>query len=412
MRRYNEKQSNLACYSNSNAEPVSAEEAAPAEEEETPAEEEEAPTEEEVAQTCNEISSFIDMVDADIERIPPGEITGDGRKSGKIVFWTIYIDACHGNDISSIARKHVSVWGIENGGLDPLGELEDPLLVKPINCNNPDDLVVGGEIRLHGGCYLEIYDRGLKSQVADLGYDLPEGLKSSDSLISQNTIEQVTEGEKDKCARVQTEDEEGKPREPIDCSQFRVRNEETYYAGENIRLDVNFKAQGTGDHLLFDHPQFYADREHSGDSAKGFEVHSGSVMVQENTTGPGAGRTARWELRADGSLASIEDESTSYTINPDEEPHYLMARQELVLQGEDISILSTSTSPCLPKLPQPYFEFALDDDPNLISIAPECDNSTHLFSIDPVTFHVGNSDNTTTTVRSIVFDPNATCASC
>lgn len=289
------------------------------------------------------------------------------------IFWKIIIDACCGQDKTDVtgvnARKEVAVWGKDDGGLRHRYHWRSfPLTVTPHCLSDPNIATIEhGEIVLDG-CYLEIYDEGLQIQAEQMGLDLPSGLLQSDPIaVVKEFVYAIASQTK------------------LEHRQFREGN--SYYVGENIRLEVEFKAEGAGNHPLFHHRQFYT----SGDSP-------GAVLAMEKIQAPENERTAVWEVNAPG--ATIRSEN--YCINKNE-PHNLV-----VSQDQNFIFLAETRDD------QRYFEFLLDAVPIR---HPLLDDATHLFHTGEETIYVGyspdvGSDTLRGSIRRIVFDPNASCVDC
>ena len=330
-------------------------------------------------------------------------------KDGVRIFWTLVIDTClYVDSPSQLARKIISIWETEEGIPSKIKEAVFPLDVDSDSCDLAG-LVPNGEIPFGGGCYLEISDPGLSNQVSLMTngiLSLPDGLSESEATIAAQSYEDIEE----LCNKSQ----ESEIDSILDCSQFRTREGTNFYVGENVRLDVIFRADNNGDeHPLFNHEHYFGAFD-----SDSIEKHD--LLVWEGfTTG---NRQATWKFRADVTSAPIPDVSTE-SLDDLDDFHLLTVRQIQVLDDPDaVEIVEEE---CIVD-PQPYFEFFKKpmEDFQVTGLSaydwarsPVCDNYLHLFSNKRTILYVGYAPELVPStlegsIGRIIFDPNASCYGC
>ncbi len=361
-------------------------------------------------------------------QIPPGTITEDGTR----IFWTIYVDAFDALDIEEVARKELSIWDIEDGEPRCLLSKSFPLRVSSCTggsgqatLNDQNDISLSN-------CYLEIKDEGLSAQAGAFRINLEERLAVSKALIGGGEIEGEQQVLDIKNYLQRIEDWQGIPVDSgtdnwrpegvlkILDSQFLSQEDAGlyFYAGENVRLDVQFRTDTVGIQPLFYHPQFFAsDAEQAADLTV-----QGAVKVTEEFADSGRDeeRTISWQIRADESLNLLTDTFKIKGIDPIDQLQYLMARQD---QNLEECLKQHQTEECL-FWAEPQFDFNssywnlvdLRYEP-LNNLGRKDDQALHLFSTGPTTFTVGLDPNQpgnmlSGQIRSIEFDPNASCYGC
>ncbi len=310
------------------------------------------------------------------------------------------------DSLTKLARKNIYLYKFAEGSGFQVLAHEFALPVDadlPCLYDSGQFAVGGGDALYFKNCYLKIADPGLAAQAGEwLDIDLAAGFEASYAVLAEDLAEEEkAELEAQVRAFLEALSTADSSIENSLGGQIQARDGKVYYAGENVRLDVEFLAEGAGAQPLFHYPQYYAFAANE-DLVPLPTPLPGAVLGAELISEPAGAKSAVWQVRADEATAlTCYDRSLAYDDLLESDFHTLVVRQE------------TEIDPDLP-LREPYFEYCLD---GRAVRKPAADEAIHLFYTGEQQFYVAFSPDYVGPrfegyIRKIVFDPNASCWSC